>query len=179
MIQTTTPKGLILEAKSERSFFKFATIAALLFTAVFCYIAFQMFIPRLENANQALQGGFIVAYLGIFGSALFAIKCIASYFDYDQDIKRLKNNERRDLIKAKQDFYENIATFIIVICLVAMSFYGFSILQGLNLENSPIKGAVSLTFATPLMILPIAIVHFLIITAKKYKAFLKIQTEII
>ena len=82
MTQTTTPKGLILEAKSERSFFKFATIAALLFMMVFCYIAFQMFIPRLENANQAPQGGFIVAYLGIFGSALFAIKCIASYFSY-------------------------------------------------------------------------------------------------
>lgn len=179
MTQTTMPKGLILEAKSERSFFKFATITALLFTVVFCCIAFQMFIPRLENANQALQGGFIVAYLGIFGSALFAIKCIASYFRYDQDIKRLKNNERRDLIKAKQDFYENMVTFIIVVCLTAISLYGFSILQGLNLENSPIKGAILLTFATPLMILPIAIVHFLIIVVKKYKFFLKAQTEII
>ena len=179
MAQTTTPKDLILEAKSERGFFKFATVVALLFTALFCCIAFQMFIPRLENANQTLQGGFIVAYLGIFGSALFAIKCIVSYFSYDQDIKRLKNNERRDLIKAKQDFYEDIATFIIVVCLAAISFYGFSILQGLNLENSPIKGVISLTFATPLMILPIAIVHFLIITIRKYKAFLKTQTEII
>lgn len=179
MTQTTTTKDLILKAKSERGFFKFATVAALLFTVIFYYMAFQILIPRLENSNQIIQNMFFVAYLGMFGSTFFAIKCVKSYFGYDQDVRRLENDKQSVLIKAKQDFYENIATLIIVICLTIISFDGFSIARYLNLDNLPDKEIILLIFSTPLMILPIAIIHFFNMTIKKYKNFLKIQTKII
>ena len=179
MTQTTTTKDLILKAKSERGFFKFATVAALLFTVIFYYMAFQILIPRLENSNQIIQNMFFVAYLGMFGSAFFAIQCIKSYFGYDQDIKRLENDKQAIPIKVKQDFYENIATLIIVICLTIISFNGFSIARYLNLDNLPDKGIILLIFMTPLMILPLAIIYFFNMTIKKYKKFSEIQTKII
>lgn len=179
MTQTTTTEDLVLKAKSERGFFKFATVAALVFAAIFYYMAFQILIPHLENSNQIIQNMFFVAYLGMFGSAFFAIQCIKSYFGYDQDIKRLENDKQAIPIKTKQDFYKNIATLIIVICLTIISFDGFFIAKHLNLDNLPDKGIILLIFATPLMILPLAIIHFFNMTIKKYKKFSEIQTKII
>ena len=151
---------------SQRIFCMATAIQNLLLVAVLCYVAFEMFIPNFKNATQTSTYAFILVYIGIFVLPFNVIENISGYCYFEQKIKRLEMNEKDYIFfEVKQQFYKNIASLIITISITIVAFYGFFLLQHLDLESLFAKedrGLVALTFYAPLMILPLTVVkHFL------------------